>query len=92
MIGRLVIVLIGSALAGMVGTSCWYYRRSKRMSHILPLGLSYLALVLLTLYGFWTGYRAWWSWDGIVLSASYITGALGLGFLLAKSRTGMRNA
>jgi hypothetical protein len=62
------------------------------MAHILPLGLSYLSLVLLTLYGFWEGHREWWSWDGIVLAASYITGGLGLAFLVAKGKSGLRNA
>lgn len=84
-IGRCLTVLVGLFLTGMLGVTIYYYRRSRRMQHILPLGTSFLLLVLISLEGFWTGYRSPFYWDGIVLMISYILGGYGLYCLLRTS-------
>lgn len=82
---RIFVILAGLALAGMVAASSWNYRRSRRMNHILPLGVSYLVMVALSLYAFWDGYRALFDLDGLALLASYALGGFGLARLLGTS-------
>jgi hypothetical protein len=84
-VGRCLVVLVGLFLTGMIGTTCYYYRSSQRMKHILPLGIAFLLLVLISLEGFWSGYRSPFYWDGLVLIASYILGGHGLYCLLHTS-------
>lgn len=79
------VLLFGAALAGGIAWTCWAYRRSHRMAHVLPLGVSYLILVAGSVSSYWLWGRTWAWWDAGGLAAAYALGAWGLARLIGTS-------
>jgi hypothetical protein len=79
------VLLCGAVLAGGTAYVVWAYRRSHRMHHILPLGVSYLFLVAGSVASYWRGPVSWSRWEVIALIAAYGLGAWGLARLVATS-------